>query len=131
MDPFRDELAAAHAKIAELEHEIRTLKTHEPPRPADAHDQLGDRQRVALIVLVGGMALILLLAIIGGVVFLSRPLPSSMSSTPSAAFSGVAIEPTAQAPHAVSSSSPQLDKQAPYVVHKCNCQPGDPLCSCP
>ena len=37
MDPFRDELAAAHAKIAQLEEEIRQLKgDHYPPPPSDS-----------------------------------------------------------------------------------------------
>jgi hypothetical protein len=32
MDPFRDELAAAHAKIAQLEEQIRQLHAKPPTR---------------------------------------------------------------------------------------------------
>jgi hypothetical protein len=36
VDPFRDELAAAHAKIAELEAQIRELHTKRPARRGNA-----------------------------------------------------------------------------------------------
>lgn len=32
MDPFRDELAAAHAKIAQLEERVRELHAKQPTR---------------------------------------------------------------------------------------------------
>lgn len=138
MDPFRDELAAAHEKIAQLEKEVLELKT-DPfrPRPPPAESALAVRKRqiLVLIAIVGGLIIVMLLGVIVLSVALGRA-PVRPGATPAPLFSGIAIAPTAAVteqevatPRASSSST--LDKQNPYTNGKpCNCTPGDPLCSC-
>lgn len=132
--PFRDELAAAHAKIAQLEEEIRKLKGAHYPEPRSAplppYVQW-DRRRAAIIALCGELFACVLVALIAGVLVLSRAPSAPPIATASPAFSGVAIAPTSRVAGEASSASPKLDKQNPHPVNKpCDCQPGDPLCSC-
>ena len=57
MDPFRDELAASHAKIAELEEQIRRL-TVELEKARAFPETLAQRksnQTALMMVLFGGM----------------------------------------------------------------------------
>ena len=125
MDPFRDELAAAHEKIAQLEKDLQELKTAVDPYVRSR------RQRDITFVIILCMVALGVGFVAGG----ASERGDERAHRMSASHPGVAIAPTSRstAPLAAASfgpPSPALDKQNPYVINKCNCQPGDPLCSC-
>lgn len=129
--PFRDELATAHATIARLEAEIRELRTElAKPRPKVpwARPSLGMTFVIAFAVLglvAGAIA-----------VFVAPRLRTDRDREQR----GIAIAPRDGIPPTVDrgetakTTSPPLDTANPYpsakVATKCNCSPGDPLCSC-
>lgn len=83
MEPFRDDLAAAHEKIARLEEEMRELRhENDPPPPVlaipptpEVIDPEHQRQtRIMTFLLVG--FIVLFFAVFGGLVFaISRAEP--------------------------------------------------------
>jgi len=91
MDPFRDELAAAHAKIAQLEEENRQLKgDHYPPPVMDSGPLIAKQlQRNAMFwTVIVIAALILGSAFIGMIFFIDRSSPPPSSSIAPAAGAG-------------------------------------------
>ena len=85
MDPFRNELDAAHAKIAQLEEEIRQLKgAHYPPPPWDSADLFAkQRQGDAMVwTVIGILAVIFVGAFMAIVVYFVRSTPPPSSSIP-------------------------------------------------
>jgi hypothetical protein len=88
MDPFRDELAAAHAKIAQLEIEVRTLKgDHYPPPATDSVPtitSLRRRDRIVMSILLGSICVVVLGLVFAVLLFVSRAAPPTSSVTPGA-----------------------------------------------
>ncbi|MEO7109758.1 MAG: hypothetical protein ABI183_04930 [Polyangiaceae bacterium] len=139
MDPFRDELAAAHAKIAQLEERVNylqnALRTVNDMRNAQTlpaqqshHTALHNRPWFIGVVLtsiafVAGLGVSVLLA--------TRIQRSATRAASSAEYKGIATAELPQGANAISSPvDPTSASSAKPNAKPCNCTPGDPLCSC-
>jgi len=122
VDPFRDELTAAHEKIAHLEEQVRHLELANRA----AHPPANRGSKVAVVV---GVAFVLGLAIAG---FLLLTIRSTASASGPATFRGIATATAAVADRApVSPVIAARPTPIGAVSSKpCHCDPADPLCSC-
>jgi hypothetical protein len=125
MDPFRDELAAAHAKIAQLENRVRELQTM---RVDATHSEKSSQPSILLLVAAAALGLVMA----GGAFIIYRqtrqpsdPLSESFKGIATAPENTSDVIPPVVNPGAVASSSAK-----PNASAKCNCTPGDPLCTC-
>jgi hypothetical protein len=139
VDPFRDELAAAHAKIAQLEERGRDLENalaeaHQTahsaaqPEPSTSSEPSTSRSGPSLV-----LVFFLTLFIFGAAaaIFISIGSRTRLDATD---FKGVATAESADPYHW---HPPTLPREAfapgpsgTASAQTCNCQPGDPLCSC-
>jgi hypothetical protein len=130
VDAFRDELGAAHAKIAQLEDQVRELE-RAAQRNAPSLSALRGSQPSLVLVVTAAVALFLTM-VAAGFFFRRETLDRSTSGSPS--FKGIAtaaaentsdVIPPVVNPGAVASSSSKPN------WNPCDCtKDHDPFCKC-
>jgi hypothetical protein len=123
MDPFRDELAAAHAKIAKLEADLGALKEERSaPTERSAPKSLAERNFVWF---VAGIVFCVAVA----AAFLSGKSDSQVRTRErDEEFRELATHPP-PAPDLFPPTSP--GSTGLRDASSCTCPEGDPLCGCP
>jgi hypothetical protein len=127
---FRNELAAAHAKIAQLEEQLRQLQDEQRAKAVQSPKSRGSQPSLWLVVAAGT---ILMVGVIAVGAFSIRQQQVRSSSTGSESFQGIA---TADPPKTRNAIPPIVNPgvvasaSAKAKSNPCNCTPGDPLCSC-
>jgi hypothetical protein len=122
LDPFRDELENARARMAQLEAENLRLKVDLDAARSLPGGQRGTGVPWSFVAFVGVMAL----GLVAMVSVALAPRAPSTAATP-AQFPGVAIaQPVAAAPPPLPVASPP----PPSRTSACACTAGDPLCTC-
>ncbi len=116
--PFRDDVAAAHARAERLEAENRELRAKLAEATSRPEEMITRRSRTMLVAGVATVGVLVGTAFTMGIHAMSASPPE-----PARDLRGIATaKPT--------SADPTNGHARPPGSAACACEPGDPLCSC-